>query len=167
MAVTTISLGKNAVIGIGAAGQTAPAGTFVTLGGKVSGSLSISSVEVDTTNADDGEFTSFLLGSTTVTLSAELRLDRTDAGQEDVELVASDLGDGTDPGSTFKDLQAFAVYPEGNDVTGKPMYAFDGYITSWDVSIGHDDAVNVSIEAKSTGPSTGASAPSYGSITVP
>lgn len=160
MAATTIGLGQDAVIGIGAAGETVPAGTFVAIGGRTSGSLSISSNEVDTSNLDDGEFTSFLLGRTTITLDVESRFDPVgDSGGVGLaEELAGDLDDG---GGNFKALRAFQVAPRGTG-SGAPQYSFDGYITSYDISMDDDGAVNVSFSVRATGASTGATAPTFG-----
>lgn len=155
MAISAISLGTDSTVGIGAAGQTVPSGTFNDIGGIVSGSLTIATNAVDTTNNDDNGFTSMLPGNTTITLSLECRFDV--VNDTTGQAVLEDIGADVDGGS-FKALKAFRVRPVVGSGTASE-WSFDGYVTSFDISMGNDEAVNVSIEVQSTGASTGAAAP--------
>jgi hypothetical protein len=161
MAINSVALGTNSVIGVGALGQTLQ-GTFDAIGGKVSGTMTIEHEEVDTTNCDDVGFKSHLLGTTTITLSVEARFDPVDdTAQGVIELVAADLDNG---GGTFKALKAWQVLPNGNN-SNESEFTFDGYISSFELNPGEVDApVNVSFEVKGVGASIATTAPAYGTI---
>lgn len=154
-AINTVSLGTDSTVGIGAAGQSVPAGTFVDIGGITSGTLTISSTQVDTTNNDDNGFTSFLPGNTTITLSVECRFDVVNdtTGQAVIEDIAGDVD-----GGSFKALRSFRVRPVVGSGTASE-WSFDGYVTSFDLSMGNDEAVNLSFEVTSVGASIGTAVP--------
>jgi len=162
MAINSIFLGTNSVIGIGAAGQGV-GGTFNAIGGKVSGTMTIEHEKVDSTNCDDGGFKSHVLGTSTVTLSIEARYDPANdtLGQGVIEAIAADLDDG---GGSLKTLRAFQVMPNGN-TSGESEFTFDGYVSSFELNPGEVDAtVNLSIEVESVGASVATAAPAYRAI---
>ena len=154
MAVTSVGLGTDSTIGVGNAGETAPSGTFDTIGGMTSGTFTIEHNEVDTTNNDDNGYTSFKPGNTTMTLSAEFRFDPTDTAQGVLEDIAADVTTGN-----LKALRAWIVRPLGA-VSGESTWSFDGYVTSFEMNPGtNDEPVTCSIEVKATGQSVGGAAP--------
>jgi predicted secreted protein len=145
-AISNIYLSNSAVVGVGAAGQTAAGGTFSTIGGIYSGTLTVSHNVIDTTNSTDAGQTSMLLGNTTWTLSLECRYDPTDAGQAVLRNVGSETSNGS-----YKGVKAFSVQPIG---TSNEEYSFDGFVTSFSINPGeNDNSVNLSVEIQSSGPS--------------
>lgn len=142
MAITAVNLGTNSQIGIGASGQGVD-GTFDTIGGLTNKSISISHDAVDTTNDDDSGFTSAEYGNTTVTLSLEGRYDDDDAGQAALRTAAADL----DGSSKVK--KAFEIRPIV--ATGEDAWAFDGIITSFEITMNNNEPVDFSCEIQSTG----------------
>lgn len=145
MAISAVNLGTNSTLGIGASGETVPSGTFVDIGGIFTGSMSVSHDPVDTTNNDDGGFTSAEYGNTTITLSFECRFDPSDTAQGTVRTVAADL----DGASKVK--QAFRVRPVVGNTEDE--WSFDGIITSFELNAAtNNEPVNVSVEVQSTGP---------------
>lgn len=160
MAVNSLTLGTDSIIGVANVG-TDVTGSFTTIGGVVSGSLTIEHNSVDTTNNDDSGFTSFKPGNTTITLSVECRYDPVeDSAQSTIESIAADVDNG---GTSFKALKSWLIQPAGN-TSGESEFAFDGYVTSFDISMGNDEVVNLSFEVTSVGASVATAAPSYGAV---
>lgn len=143
MAISAVNLGTDSTVGVGASGQTVPSGTFVDIGGVTNLSMSVSHNMVDTTNNDDSGFTSGKYGNTTVTVSVECRFDPSDTAQATVRTTAADL-DGSP-----KVLKAWRVRPIVGSTEDE--WSFEGVITSYEISGGNDEPVNVSFEIQSTG----------------
>ena len=144
MSISAVNLGTDGTIGVGASGQTVPSGTFVDIGGVFSGSMSVAHNMVDTTNNDDGGFTSGKYGNTTVTMSFEARFDPTDTAQATVRTIAADL-DGS-----CKALKAWRFRPIVGSTEDE--WSFEGVVTSYEITgQNNDEPVNVSVEVQSTG----------------
>ena len=141
MAIASTFLGTNSIIGVGVTGQTVPAGTFVTIGGVASGSLTITHDAVDTTNNDDAGYTSFQVGNATATLSLECRFDPVgDTAQATIRTAFN-----------AKAVKAFKIEPAGA-ANGEDSWSFEGHVISMEINGGtNNETVNISMEIQSTG----------------
>ena len=119
--------------------------------------MTITHNEVDTTNNDDSGFTSFKPGNTTITVSVECRFDVVNdtSGQATIEDIAGDVD-----GGSLKTLRAFRIRPIVGSGTDSE-WSFDGYVTSFEVSMGNDEAVNLSFEMTSVGTSVATGVPTW------
>lgn len=137
MAITNFIIGTSGTIGVGAAGQGAPGGTFTNLGGVTSFNFTLTNDEVDF-STNDVAYDIKRYGRQRASGSVEFLYDPGDAAQNTL------LGN-----CRAATITAFRLRPQGAGSYNE--YAFDALVTSANPTIENNGNIRCTVNYVSTG----------------